>query len=518
MADTTLVDLTRLDGAIFDLDGVITLTASVHAAAWARVFDEFLRRRAEAGGAAFRRFTPEDYRRHVDGRPRYDGVAAFLASRGIDLPRGDPADPPEAETICGIGNRKNVQFRKVLDTDGVTVAPGVAALLRRLRQRGLRLALVSGSRNARHVLAAAGLTEAFDTILDGADAARRGLAGKPAPATFLAAAREIGILPARAMVLEDAASGVEAGRGGGFGLVVGVGGSERVQELRRAGADVVVPGLGALAFGRDTTDLPPMPTRRDAVAAHVAGRRPAVMLGDDGALAAIAAGAGLGTLPERMRTSMRRLSRRCSVAVVSGRDRADLERLVGIDSLVYAGSHGSDIAGPGGLRIKEGEAAEEARMLDRAAAQLQAALAPVEGATVERRWLAVAVDVRQVAPVAMARVEDEVERVVAEVAGLVTRRGTLIELRFDAARDKGRAVMRILEAMQLDRPEVLPIYIGGDVTDEAAFRVLATRGIGIVVGLEGRITAAHYRLEGARDVERLLETLAEILESRNEEG
>jgi beta-phosphoglucomutase family hydrolase len=237
----------RFDAALFDLDGVITDTAAVHARAWKTMFDTYLRQRAEATGDAFEPFTiTGDYRAYVDGKPRYDGVRSFLRSRGIDLPEGTRADPADAETVCGLGNRKNELVNRLLDDEGVVVYEGSVRLLHQLRDDGVRLGVVSSSRNCAAVLTTAGLLDMFEARVDGVVAAERGLPGKPAPDTFLSAARDLGASPERAVVVEDAISGVQAGRAGGFGLVIGVDRDGDPDALRRNGADVVVTDLGDL--------------------------------------------------------------------------------------------------------------------------------------------------------------------------------------------------------------------------------------------------------------------------------
>jgi beta-phosphoglucomutase family hydrolase len=245
------LSLDGLDAVVFDTDGVLTDTASVHAAAWKRLFDDYLRRRAAHGSEPFRPFTEADYLRFVDGRPRYDGVAGFLASRGIGLPWGDPADPPDRETVCGLGNAKDRNFVTHLREHGAEAFPTSVAFVRRLRELGLRTAAVSASRNMVAVLASAGLRELFDAEVDGIEADRLGLAGKPDPALFLEAARRLGVSPPRSAVVEDALAGVEAGRRGGFGVVVGVDRGGQAAALAERGADVVVTDLGDLVLDGD---------------------------------------------------------------------------------------------------------------------------------------------------------------------------------------------------------------------------------------------------------------------------
>ena len=232
---------------LFDLDGVVTKTAVVHAAAWRETFDAFLR---ERDGDSFRPFTDADYDEYVDGRPRADGVRTFLASRGIELPDGDPGDPPDARTVHGLGNRKNERLLARIRTDGVAAYDGTLRYLAAVRARGLRTAIVSSSANCRDVLRSIGAEDLFDVRVDGVVAAERGLPGKPAPDTFLAAAADLGVEPSRAAVFEDALAGMDAGRAGHFGYVVGVDRVGQADALYAHGADRVVADLAELGGGK----------------------------------------------------------------------------------------------------------------------------------------------------------------------------------------------------------------------------------------------------------------------------
>jgi beta-phosphoglucomutase family hydrolase len=241
-------DLGAMQAVIFDLDGVVTRTADLHAEAWKRLFDAYLTVRARKLGEPFRPFDlRSDYRRFVDGKPRYEGVRSFLASRGIQLPYGSPEDGPEQESVCGLGNRKDLHFRAALTKTGGNPYPTTLELIATLRRRGVATAIVSSSRNCQVVLEAAGIRELFDVKVDGVDAAELGLPGKPDPAVFLEAARRLGVAPEHAAVVEDAIVGVEAGRRGGFGLVVGVDRANESRALAATGADVVVGDLAELA-------------------------------------------------------------------------------------------------------------------------------------------------------------------------------------------------------------------------------------------------------------------------------
>jgi beta-phosphoglucomutase family hydrolase len=244
---TSAITRDQYDAVLLDLDGVITDTASVHAACWKQMFDEYLQAQATRRGEAFRPFDiATDYRLYVDGKPRYDGVRDFLTSRGIQLPEGAPGDPPQAETVDGLGNRKNDLVNKIIEEKGVEPYEGSVELIRQLRDRGFKIAVVTSSQNCTAVLKAAKLDHFFDVKVDGNVIHAEHLAGKPAPDSYLMAAKLLGVGPARAIVIEDALSGVEAGRNGNFGLVIGVARKGNADELRQHGAHQVVNDLGEL--------------------------------------------------------------------------------------------------------------------------------------------------------------------------------------------------------------------------------------------------------------------------------
>lgn len=236
----------RFDAVIFDLDGVVTQTARVHAQAWKRMFDRYLQQRAEREDEDFRPFDVRtDYPEYVDGVPRYDGVRNFLQSRGIHLPEGDPSDSPERETICGLGNRKNENFREVLETDGVDVYQTTIDFIHFLRDREIKTAIISASRNCKAVLQVAAALGLFDARVDGVVQRELGIRGKPAPDVFVEASRRVGASPEKSVVVEDAVPGVRAGREGGFGLVIGVDRTGRANHLAQY-ADFVIKDLGEL--------------------------------------------------------------------------------------------------------------------------------------------------------------------------------------------------------------------------------------------------------------------------------
>jgi alpha,alpha-trehalase len=241
------VNVAKYDAWLFDLDGVVTRTARVHATAWKRMFDEYLQKVAKRDNIPFTPFEIDpDYYQYVDGKPRYDGVVSFLQSRGIALDWGDPSDPPDRETVCGLGNRKNALFNDVLRSEGVEIFPSSVALIQDLIAKGKHVAVVTSSKNCETVLEVADLAHLFEARVDGNVAAAKKLAGKPAPHTFEEAARMLGTTPERAVVFEDAISGVQAGKAGNFGLVVGIARHNDPEELLQNGADIVVRDLGEL--------------------------------------------------------------------------------------------------------------------------------------------------------------------------------------------------------------------------------------------------------------------------------
>lgn len=521
-SDEHTISPAQFDAVIFDMDGVVTRTAHVHAAAWKRMFDDYLAARAKRTGESCPPFSvAQDYTRYVDGKPRYDGVRDFLGSRGILLPEGSPGDEPGRETVCGLGNRKNDMFQQVLKEQGAKRYETTADLIHQLREAGIRTAIISASKNAREVLASAGAANLFDARVDGCDAEALGLPGKPAPDVFLAAAEKLGVTPLRSVVVEDAQSGVQAGRAGGFGLVIGVDRANQADELAKY-ADVVVKDLAEIRVDREhgeksTGRLPSALDRFNDVVCQLKHKRAAVFLDYDGTLTPIVERPELAIIAEDMRQTIKSLAECCTVAIVSGRDRRDVEKLVAIEGIIYAGSHGFDIAGPAGMQIEFQQGNEFLPALDRAEQALQERLDRIEGAQVERKKFAIAVHFRRVADERLIEVEKAVDDVLSFSGPLRKTGGKMIfELRPDIDWDKGKALSWLLQQLELDRRDVLPFYIGDDLTDEDALRAIEAHGIGILVRAEERATSARYALEDTFEVRIFLQTLCNCLEELNE--
>jgi beta-phosphoglucomutase family hydrolase len=332
-----------IDAVIFDLDGVITKTASVHEAAWATLFNGYLQERVERTGEPFQAFESADYLEYVDGKPRYDGVASFLQSRGIELPWGSIDDPPEAETVCGLGNRKNRVFLQVIEDHGVEPYDTTVEFVHGLQQNGVATALISSSRNVTAVLDGAGLLDLFEVRIDGNVAAELGIPGKPDPAVFLTAASRVGVSAERAAIVEDAQSGVAAGRAGGFEMVIGVDRGDQAEELAAGGATVVVPDLGDFTIEpvapTPRQDLPSAQEAYNEIVARIDGSDAALLL-DYEVLPAM--------LSDEMRAVLAQLAKATTVAIVSELDAADVRNAIQIPGVYYAGSHGSELISPEG--------------------------------------------------------------------------------------------------------------------------------------------------------------------------
>ncbi|MDY6796605.1 MAG: trehalose-phosphatase [Actinomycetota bacterium] len=505
----------RFDALIFDLDGVITGTAEVHTAAWKRMFDQFLSERA--GGGDYRPFdSVSDYLEYVDGKPRFKGVESFLESRGIDLPYGTPDDAPDVETVCGLGNKKNRMFLKLIKDEGVEVYQSSLDLIENLRRRGYRIAVASSSKNCTEVLEAANATDLFEAQVDGIDIESLDLQGKPSPDMFLEAARRLDVDPGRSVVVEDAISGVQAGRAGGFGLVIGVNRGDQAEALLEEGADLVVDDLSEIDVEVTIEQLEDALDSFGEIEEKVRDRKVVAFLDFDGTLSPIVSRPEDAALLEGMRDKLLELAAQCPVAIISGRGLADVRNRVGIKDLYYAGSHGFEMAGPDGFQKENEEARGFLPVLDEAEESLNQLLAGIEGAQVERKKYTIATHYRNVREEEAGSVDGIVERVHARYPRLRRSEGKKVyELQPDIDWDKGRAIEWLMDTLDLARPEVVPFYIGDDITDEDAFEVLKSLGITIVVRDGSRCTKAQYSLGSPAEVGEFISLLTAMLEEES---
>jgi len=505
----------KYHAVIFDMDGVVTQTAKAHAAAWKKMFDNFLQNRAKATKAPFIPFDAEDdYLRFVDGKPRFEGIISFLQSRAIELPMGDAGDGPEKETVYGLGRKKNDDFQETIRTQGVDVFPTTVEFIEKLKKLGIKVGIISSSKNCREVLQSAGVLNLFDVRVDGVYTEKHNIKGKPEPDIFLEAAKQLGVEPQYAMVVEDAISGVEAGSKGGFALCLGIDRSGQRKALLKHGADLVVDDLAEL-------EIISPPPRKDAIefideiAKRIEGKKAAFFFDYDGTLTPIVSRPDLAVLSDAARDALQSLGKIVTVAIISGRDRQNVERLVGVNGIFYAGSHGYDIAGPNGEHFENNEAKRYVPAIDQAEAELKEKLKEVEGSLVERKKYGVAAHYRLVKPEDEQRVASIVEMVHANHHQLRKTIGKKVfELQPKVEWNKGKALHWLLHCLKLNNSEVVPFYLGDDVTDEDAFKALHQIGIGIAVQEKKMPTAALYTLKNPDAVKEFMEKLTQIVQKR----
>ena len=507
------IDPRLIDAVLFDLDGVVTDTASVHEAAWAELFDEFFRHRAAQYGEEHRPFSHEDYRRHLDGRPRRDGISTFLAARGITLPQGRIGDEGH-DSIAGLEARKQQAFTRHL-ASGLDVIEPAATLVAALTAADVKTAVCSSSRNCRAVLRAARLTESFDTVLDGTDAERLGLRPKPAADLFLAAAERLDVRPERCVVIEDARVGVAAGCAGGFATVIGVGAKEVADDLRAHGADSVVPDLTPVVVGSTHRRSSELPSADGAVVIGILGSRAPMVSCHLGGLQAEATGQSVVAAAHvELANALQRLAAHCSVAVVGDYDAADLRAHYDIPGAWYAGYGGLELVAPNGDRQEHELVATAASSLRSAAEQLDSQLLHTAGMHLECNRFRIVVH-HPTAPAELAALRSIVHAAAAAHGLRVVRGSDSTELRPDLGWDRGAAVNLIAERAG-GTPRRL-LFVGTDGADESAFDVVGHRGVGVVVRSaesNDRRTAAEYAVAGTRGVTELFDSLASTLEHR----
>ena len=499
----------KYDAFIFDLDGVITQTAKVHAKVWKKMFDEYLKEKH----SSTQDFVPfeidNDYREYVDGKPRYEGVKSFLKSRGIKLPFGYPDDSPDKETVCGLGNWKNQLFHEYLKKYGVETYENAVGLIHSIKNHHLKTAIVSSSKNCSAVLEAAGLEKVFDVQVDGIVSEKMNLKGKPHPDIFLEAAKRLKVNIKRSIVVEDALAGVEAGRRGKFGLVIGVDRSGRGVELKKNGADIVVSDLSRIkvaekkeALGeKKQKDLPSALENMNKIISFLKERKAAFFLDYDGTLTPIVRRPEDAVMSDEMRSVISELAGLCPLAVISGRDLKDVRSLVNVDDIFYAGSHGFDIAGPAEWHMENQKGREFLPVLETAEKEIKDRLKNIPGARVERKKFSIAAHFREVPVDKADLVNKAVDDVLAKHSELRKGYGKKVyEMQPDIDWDKGKALLWLLDKLNLDNQDVFPFYLGDDVTDEDAFEILTNRGIGIVISEEKRPSKAKYKLRNPSEV------------------
>lgn len=511
---------TSIQAIILDMDGVITDSATLHARAWKQMFDEFLEKMFGKDYAPLD--IERDYRRYIDGISRYDGVRAFLKARKVDLPEGNSEDGPEVDSIVGLGNRKNAILLELIRKEGVDVFPDTLEMVKKWKAEGIKLAVISASRNCGLILEAADMLHCFDVRVDGETVRKEHMQGKPAPDVFIKAMEDLGAELSHTMIVEDAISGVKAGKKGRFSMVVGVARNGEENVLLDAGADIVVKKLTEIEEKMteinklsNPEELPHALENIEAIFEILDGKKPVLFFDYDGTLTPIVDDPEDAKLSDEGKKTLEKLSRQLTVAIISGRGLADLKSKVGIASLIFAGSHGFEITGPGGLEMQYKKGEEILPQLDQAEKALKEKLETINGCKIERKKYAIAVHYRKVAKESVREVKDIVSEVVEGQNKLKVGKGKkILELKPDLDWHKGEAVNWLLENLDLKTDRYQHIFFGDDITDEDALKVVQEKGIGILVGTHGQKTYANYRLDGTDDVYQLLERFWEWNEDK----
>ena len=513
LKDKYIIKKSEYDAVVFDLDGVITQTQKVHAKAWKKTFDEFLK--AEANGKDFIPFDiSKDYCTYVDGKPRDEGVKSFLKSRDVSLPQRKSIEQMEGTSIESLGDIKNDYYLALLQ-EGIKTYKSSVELILKLNNFGFKIAVASSSKNCRYVLQASNLNSQFDAIVDGLDLQSLDLNGKPNPDLFLEALKRLNVDPSRAVLFEDAVAGVEAGKRGGFAKVIGVNRNRSAKKLSKAGADIVINDLNEIDIEAKTTELPSALKSFEKIESRFKDKEVVIFFDYDGTVTPITSHPKDAILSEDMKNTLIKLSNQCTLAVISGRGLNDVKSLVGIKGIHYAGSHGYEIEGPS-IKMEYEPALEFVEIFDVLERELTKELQSVEGALVERKKFSIALHYRNVPASQAHLVEKAADKVVNEHPKVRKTYGKKVyELQPNLEWNKGKALEWLSEALHIEKKGSEIFYIGDDITDEDAFNAIKTYGIGILVGSDDRNTGAQYKLKGVDETLRFLEILSSSIEQGN---
>ena len=514
-----VISRAKFGAVIFNLDGVVTDINEINRDAWKQLFDDYLLERKAQEGEDLSPFNIDyDYRRYVEGRPRYQGVKNFLSNRHIELPLGEPQDPTHYETVYGLGNRKKRILNELLGHRSVQVYGCAIALIHRLRNEGFKTAIVSASMECEMILRNSELNDEFDVRIDGEEAERLDLGSKPDPYVLWEVAHRLAMEPEQIIVIEDSVVGVTASSRGRFGLTIGIDDGEQQQLMLEHGADYVLRDLCRLhvaGTSEDDESSPPILADMDLISNQLADKRPVLFLNYGGTLAPTDQKPENTELSKKVRRALHKVAKLMPVTIVSGRDAEELRKQVDLPELIYAGSHGLEILGPD-LHLELPEGINVREDLDKAMAELSRLLGEFPGVRIERKRFAIVVHYEHRNMLDTAYLEATIEQVQMQLPRLRNIGGKeVFELLPNIDWNKGRAVEWLLAEMGLDGPEQLPLYIGDDVTDEDAFRSLRGAGIGILVAKHRQPSMATYRIGDSDDVLKLLDHLTHVLKHRH---
>lgn len=520
------MDLTNsmsLKAAIFDMDGVVTDTAELHFQSWKLLFDDYLdtlkkekaTQAAEKNIKKFQPFTMDDYLEYVDGMVRYNGVSSFLTSRHIQIPLGHPDDSPDQETFCGLANKKNILFLELLEKGTIDLFEGTVSLIKKMRDHNIKTAIVSSSKNCQLILQKSGIEGLFDTRIDGSMLSDLGLQGKPHPDMFLAAAQQLNTDPHEAVIVEDAISGVQAGKAGQFKLIIGLSRQDsNAHPLKLGGANIVVNDLAELTLEDIKNWFIPLPSalnQFNAIAKQLKDKKPAVFLDYDGTLTPIVDRPELAVLNDNDRKTLHTLAEHYPTAIISGRELKEIQSLINIDTLYYAGNHGFEIEGPDHHLIEYQQGEDTLAEIKNAVTKLQRQLSDIPGVLVQDKKFTLSVHYRLCAKESIPTIEAIIDQIIKEEPKLRKHKGKKVfEIRPAIDWHKGKALLWLLKTINPLHENLMPIYIGDDLTDEDAFLALRNSGcgLGILVSENQSATSqAHYRLNNTSEVYRFLEQL-----------
>ncbi|WP_408095764.1 trehalose-phosphatase [Peredibacter sp. HCB2-198] len=478
---------------ILDLDGVLTDTRNLHYDAWKQTFDEYLRNYGQGP------FSPKEYEQYVDGKPRSQGILDFLIFRGI---------PITSSELQKLGERKNKLYLSELDQYGLVVFSDALRSLKRWKERGVPLAVVSSSKNTSKILDRLGIRNYFNVEMNALKGEELHLQGKPSPDFFLEAARKLNKDPEECIVVEDAVSGIEAGIDGKFGSVIGIArpGQTGAKELSNAGADFVVNSL------EEIFDLKPNLLKNwRRFAKFINGREMALFLDFDGTLSEIVPNHTEAQMVEEIRPILTRIAESIKVAIISGRDRQDVKARVGIDGVFYAGCHGYDISGPGCFHFQVEEAEIASEEMSEAIQKIEGLKNKYPDLSIEKKKYFTAVHYRQVPTSLHSKLENEIKNLIKDYKKLELRKGKMVlDLAPRLKWNKGEAVKKLCDVLDLEPGKTVAVYIGDDLTDEDVFCELQSWGVGIKVGIEGMAgTCSEYSLRSPSDVVTFLSKIEE---------
>lgn len=501
---------------IIDMSEVLIHTALINKNAWETTFNDLLKNKNN-----IQPFIDEDFYSFIEGKPKFERVQNFLNSRNINLPFGSQSDPEENETVCGLEKKKSKLFSQMLKKNELQFYEMALQKIKYWKEKGLKTAIVSSDENFKKALNSSEIRNLFDVKIDGHASRKKGLKEKPEADLYIEATKELGIAPESCVLFDDSVPGLQAGSKGNFGLVIGVNRRENRKLLSENGADLVIDDFDELDLVNDPEvkawfdqPTPPFASQYVEIGKLVYEKTPVLFLDYDGTLTPIVQRPEDAVISEEMRDVLNECASKFNVAAVSGRDMDDLKSRINLDTLIYAGSHGFRISGPGGLYMEHEKSEEILPELDNMEKKLQQVFSnTIEGVQIERKRYAIAIHYRNSKEQDVPFIKEKVFEATENSEIFKVGEGKkILEIKPGIDWHKGKAVLWILEKLGLNDPDkYIPIYIGDDVTDEDAYEALKGRGIGIQVGPGAESTAAQYKLKNVYQVRIFLKELANFL-------